>query len=339
MSQTPPLESAGVPAAAPLRVMEAVGMGWRLLKSDFWRLWVLVLVFNLLVLAGVMVGQCLGIVPIIGACFSCLAGIAMSLFVQPALDAGLFYAIRQKIDGAEARLDNLFAAFRWRYWESVVGGLPALAIGLAIGMAMLALGGVGWLMVMRMAGGDPERVFSQWEAAPPYALIGVAALVFLALILVASILRLFLVFIFLAVWDFPGRYWDPIAASLRLVWAHFWSVLGLFVLFALIGLAAFLIAIIPGGAIAGAGALALKSWNEPPVTFVILLGIGGLFFALVSVFTACGIGVWFYGAVIHLYRAWRGQPLVQPVIFPWQASASGEAPAAPEADEPPGSAP
>lgn len=339
MSQPPPLESAGVPAAAPLRVMEAVGMGWRLLKSDFWRLWLLVLAMNLILGAGAMVGQCLGIVPIIGACFSCLAGIAMSIFAEPALQAGLFYAIRQKIDGAEARLDNLLAAFRWRYWESVVGGLPTYAIWLAIGMAMLAIGGVGYVMVMRMSGGDPERVFSQWEGAPPYALIGVGALVILLVGLAAVVLQLFLIFVFLAVWDFPGRFWRPIATSIRLVRAHFLPVLGTGALFLLIYIGSVLIALLPGGAVAGAGALAERNWHDTPVTFIICTVIGGLLFLAADLFLVCSAGAWYHGVLIYLYRSWRGQPLVQPVIFPWQAPGSGEVPAAPEADEPPGSAP
>jgi len=339
MSQTPPLESAGVPAAAPLRVMEAVGMGWRLLKSDFWRLWVLVLAMNLIVGAGAMVGQCLGIVPIIGACFSCLAGIAMSIFVQPALQAGLFYAIRQKIDGAEARLDNLLAAFRWRYWESVVGILPSFAIGLAVVLVLILAGVVGYFGIMGLSGSDLEEVFSRWEVAPPYVLIGVGALVILLLVLAAAVLQLFLIFVFLAVWDFPGRFWEPIATSIRVVRAHFLSVLGTGVLFLLIYIGAVMIALLPGGAVAGAGALAERNWHDTPVTFIICAVIGGLLFLAADLFLVCSAGAWYHGVLIYLYRSWRGQPLVQPVIFPWQAPASGEVPAAPEADEPPGSAP
>ena len=343
MSSIASAEVPPVPPAGPLGVVGAMGMGWRLLKSDFWRLWLLALALNLILVAGAMVGQCLGVVPIIGACCSSIVSMAIGIFVQPALMAGLFFAIRQKIDGADVRLDNLFAAFRWRYWESVVGGLPALVIGFGVGLVMLLMAGAGYLVVMAISDGDPEhlsRLFRDWDDPTPYILIGVGVLALLLLVLVAALLQLFLIFVFLAVWDFPGKFWAPIATSFRLVWTHFWSVLGLFVLFALVGLAASLIAIIPGGAIAGAGALAMRSWDEPAVTSFILFGISLLVCMLVIVFLVCGISVWYHSSLIYLYRFWRGQPLVQPVTFPWQAApAGGEGPAVPGAGGPGGDLP
>jgi hypothetical protein len=320
MSSISSAEVPPAPPAGPLGVVGAMGMGWRLLKSDFWRLWLLALALNLILVAGVMVGQCLGVVPIIGACFSSIVSMAIGIFVQPALMAGLFFAIRQKIDGAGVRLDNLFAAFRWRYWESVVGGLPALVIGFGVGLVMLLMAGAGYLVVMGISDGDPERLFRNWDDPTPYILIGVGVLALLLLVLVAALLQLFLIFVFLAVWDFPGKFWAPIATSLRLVLGHFWSVLGLVVLFGLIGMGAFLVAAVPGGALAGAGALAQADWSQPPVQFLVLLGIGFLLFLAAELLLMCGLSVWCHSALIYLYRFWRGQPLVQPVTFPWQAA-------------------
>jgi hypothetical protein len=53
MAQTAPaLPAASGQPAAPLGVIDALGMGWRLLTSDFWGLWLPAFVLTLVLMAG-----------------------------------------------------------------------------------------------------------------------------------------------------------------------------------------------------------------------------------------------------------------------------------------------
>jgi hypothetical protein len=328
MSQTPPTDLPQDVSAAPLGVMEAVRMGWRLLRSDFWRLWLVALVLTAILMGAQIVCQCFGIVPLVGGLISAGISLAVALFAQPALESGLFYAIRQKIDGAGARVENLFAAFRWRYWETVVAALPGFGLGFAALLVIAVAGLIGFLVIMGVTDGNPEGLFEDWDVATPYLVIGAGVLIVLAVVLAAAILALFLVFVLLAVWDFPQRFWAPIAASLRLVRGHFWSVLGLAMLFGLVYAATFLVSVLPAGGLAGAGALLEQNWDRgPPVTFLIFLAGGFLLFYPLWVFMLCAVAVWWHATIIYLYRAWSGQPLVQTVTFPWELPASATAPA------------
>ena len=321
------------PPPPSLRACEGSGMAWRLLKSDFWRLWLLALVMNAIVFGAGLVGQCFGVVPLIGGCISATVGLAMALFLQPALQAGLFYAIRQKIDGADAKVENVFAAFRWRYWESVVGQLPSFAVGMAVALVLVVMVLVVVFVVWGMTNGNPEELLNRSDAATLWVFIGGCALALLAVVVAAWICQLFLVFILLAIWDLPGKYWEPIATSLSLVKAHFWSVFGLGIRFLLMVLVAFVLAAIFGGAVAGIGALAETDWHGTPTTFIICAVIGALLLYVVLGLLMCGVLVWYHAALIYLYRSWRGQPLVQSVRFPWEVDEP--AAAAPPGEPPP----
>ena len=310
----------------PLGAMDAAGMAWRLLRSDFWRLWLLVLVVNAILFGAGLVTQCAGMVPLVGGLISMALTMGIYVFGSPPLQAGLFYAISRKIDGGEAKVDSLFEGFKQRYWESVVAELPFLGIWVAFwGIVMVAIF-VG--VFVGAASGDGRGPFA--HGLTPAWIIGIVAagVVFLALLAAAAIFSLFLIFALLAVWDFPGRYGQSILTSMRLVRHHFWSVLGLALLLLLVGLAVAIVAAIPGGVLALAGGLAERNWKDMPMTFFLALGAGVIFFYAVVFLASAGVTAWYKAAVIYLYRSWMGQPLVQPlpeVLPPAFAGPQGDA--------------
>jgi hypothetical protein len=250
-----------------LGVIEAMRRGWAFLKGDFWPVWTVGLVAMLLMSA---IGGASGI-PYIGACIA----VAVGIFVQPPLTAGLFLAIRRAVDGGKANVGDLFEGFRQRYWESVVALLPpqlaagALAVVAGIGAMAMVIGA----SIMEGGGhghGDEEALL---------AALGIGALVFVPLALAVMVFSMFFIFAALAVWDHPGRGWEAARASMRLVWANFWSVLGLMILFGLV--------------------------NSAAAFLGLLACCVGMFFTVPVVM------VWQTATLIYLYRSWTGQALVQ----------------------------
>jgi len=255
----------GLPGGASVGVMDAVRMGWRLMMADFWPIWVLgLVVYAIQAGCGVV-----GATPYIGGCIV----LAVGIFVQAPLNAGLFFAVRRCIDGSPANVGDVFEGFRQRYWPSVVAIL--LPTGLSFAFGLLIAGGV-FAAIGVMTG--VEEHMSEEEML---AVVGVAMLVLVPLCIVFGLIMLLFVFSQLAVWDHPESGWQAMKDSVRVVKAHYMSSLGMILLFALIGLAA---------ALAG-----------------ILACCVGVFF------TAPLVMVWFNATLIYLYRSWTGQPLVQPI--------------------------
>jgi hypothetical protein len=276
MSET---SAAGVPPespGAPLGVIDAMRMGWRLLMSDFWMLWLLALV-----LFAVMMG-----VGLVSCCLLCLAPL-VAFFVHPPLEAGLFKALKGRIDGAAVNFNDLFAAFPECYWQAVLAGLPVILIDGAMQVVQ---------MPVRIAGQMAEPLSQElhWPAEVLIpVIIGVAGAVLL-FIVVLVIFRLFFAFSMLAIWDHKASGVEAIKTSMRLVKGHFWAVLGLSLLFALIGIAA---------------------------------AIVGLLACLVgTAITIPAVRIWHQITLVYLYRSWTGQPLVQ--ALPGEAPPG--APALPE---------
>lgn len=274
-----------MPGGETLGVMDAVRMGWRLMMADFWPIWLLgLVVYAIHAGCGVV-----GATPYIGGCIA----LAVGIFVQAPLNAGMFFAVRRCIDGAPAQVGDVFEGFRQRYWPSVVAVLLptglALAFGLLIFVGVFAAGGV-------MSGFEGHMSEDEMLVV-----VGVAMLVLVPLCIVFGLIMLLFVFSQLAVWDHPESGWQAMKDSVRVVKAHYMSTLGLMLLFALIGLAA---------ALAGIVACCV-----------------GLFF------TAPLVMVWYNATLIHLYRSWTGQPLVQPIAV--QVPAEGAGPVAPTDIEPP----
>jgi uncharacterized membrane protein len=95
------------------------------------------------------------------------------------------------------------------------------------------------------------------------------------------IVRLFFTFTLLAIWDRQDSGVEALKISMRLVKEHFWSVLGLTLLFVPIGIGAFLVGV--------------------------LACIVGL------LITIPAVTMWYKITLVYLYRSWTGQPLVQPL--------------------------
>ena len=221
--QLPPQTPNETWEGGPLGVMDAMGMGWRLMMSDFWPLWLVAFVFTAINFGIGLFGS----IPYLGACIA----LAAAIFVRPQLGAGLFLAVRQRVDGAAAEVRNVFEGFRLRYWQSVVAMLPLVLAGVGFGIvaSIVALsGGI-------LAGQEPG---SEEVVVPVLIIVGILLLVGLV------VFSLFFIFALLAVWDHPESGWEAAKASMRLVKDHFGSALGLGVLFALISLGAILAGLI-----------------------------------------------------------------------------------------------
>ena len=316
MSQDPGMQMReGLPGKGRLGVLDAWGMGWRLLKGDVWRVWLGVFVMGLIQVGMGLVNS----IPYLGACTS----LATTIFIQGPLAAGLFFAIRRRIDGAAAEVGNLFAGFQHRYWQSVVANLIIIGIMLGIGLAFVLVAGlivgVGAAITDGFRGSEPP-VF----LIIALVVVGVPALV--AMIAVG----LHFLFVFLAVWDYPRSGWQAIKASVRTVWANLGSVVGLQLLFFLV----WLVAMMPLGAFGLLFAIGLGSHSDG----LAVAGGAGLFVCVVGyVFLLPAITVWYQASLIYLYRSWTGQALVQPVVqaSPTAGAPGGEGPIPPTDIQPP----
>jgi hypothetical protein len=245
--------------------MDAVRMGWRLTMSDFWPVWLLGLVVVAIETACSMPGM----IPYIGGCIS----LAVGIFVQPALQAGLFYAVARKIDGAPAQVNDVFEGFRQRYWQSVVAVLPPMGISLGV---MLLIGTV--VAAVFLIGGAIGGHMGDEEML----VLGIiAGAICIPLVLALIVAMFFFMFSLLAVWDHPESGWEAVKDSVRVVKGHFLSVVGLILLFILISIGATLLGVI-----------------------ACCIGV---------FFTSPIVAVWFSASMIYLYRSWTGRPLVLPL--------------------------
>ncbi|MCX5654886.1 MAG: hypothetical protein NTY65_09595 [Planctomycetota bacterium] len=275
MRETSAAEVPPQPSGPALGVIEAMRMGWRLLMSDFWMLWLLALV-----LFAVLMG-----VGLVSCCLLCLAPLVM-FFVHPPLEAGLFKALKGRIDGDAVNFNDLFAAFPECYWQAVLAGLPAMAIDGAMQVVQFPV-----RIAFQFAEPLSRELHYPAEVLIPV-IIGAGAVVLLIFVALL-IFRLFFAFSMLAIWDRKESGIEAIKTSMRLVKDHFWSILGLSLLFVLIGIAA---------------------------------AIVGLLACLVGMaITIPAVRVWHQITLVYLYRSWTGQPLVQPL----PGAAMPDAPAPP----------
>lgn len=261
MSQTPDAARIGQGPAGPrLGVMEAVRMGWRLMMADFWRLWVVAFVFMVVMMGANMLG------------------IVATVLVLPPMLAGLFHVVARRIDGGPAEVGDVFAGFKERFGQSVVGLLPltlgsvVFAVLVALVIAVLVALGIG---IAVAAEGEDEVV-------AVVVIVGVLLLLAVELVLLAGLLvfGLFFRFVPAAVWDHPESGWAAAKASARLVRDHFLPMLGLLLLFWLIGMAAELL---------------------------------GMLACCVGVFfTVPAVMAWYVPTIVYLYRSWTGRPLAVP---------------------------
>jgi hypothetical protein len=201
--------------------MEAVGLGWTLVTRDFWPVWLVGLVFLLLQGAG----NILGAIPYIGILFSIVIAIA----VNPALQAGLMYAVLRKMDGAAANPSDIFEGFKTRYGDAIVVMLPIWGAFIVVGGALV----IGVVVVMYAVGGRGSGL------SPVVILVLVlAALVFTFLsMLLNSVMWL----AYAALWDTYASGWAAFIAAARIVMARFLPTCGVIVLFLAFMLAALIL--------------------------------------------------------------------------------------------------
>jgi len=241
-------------AGAPLGVFDALGLGWRLMASDFWRLWLVALVLMLVVMG------------------ASVFGLPATILVVPPLVAGLFYVLGRRMDGHPTGVADLFTGFKKRFGESVIAYLPvslgSIVFGVVFTLATWLL--MGLCFAVAAAAEGEEAVVGVTVVVG----ILVGAGLYVCLIAGLSLLVVFFYFVPAAVWDYPGSGWEAAKASMGLVRDHFLSMLGLLVVFTVIGWAA---------------------------------GIVGMLLCCVGwLFTTPVITVWFYATLLYLYRSWTG---------------------------------
>ena len=224
MAQTAPvLPSVPGRPVAPLGVIDALGMGWRLLMSDFWGLWLPAFVLTLVMMA------------------ASNFGIIAAVLVQPPLMAGLYWLVARKIDGAPVQIGDVFEGFQQRFGQSVLAMLPVSLASLVFGVAIAAVVMVTMFGGMAIAGvgahGEEEAIAAVVVVLGILVGGGLLLVIFLALL----IFCMFFTFALPAVWDHPESGWEAVRVSARLVRSRFWSVLGLAILVLLITTAANLV--------------------------------------------------------------------------------------------------
>ena len=294
-------------------VFEAARLAWVLVRSDYWRLWLVGFVCGLLGMATGFVG-----------CVPCVGPLIASLFLQAQLGAGLFYAVRVRMDGGAAEVPNLFAGFSQRYMQSLVAWAPvSVAVFIATVVTQVMRVGIQiGVMVLLDQSRTPEN-----EAMAVGIGLGGAALLLLVWLAV-GVFALFFTFALLAVWDYPASGWEAVRVSARLVRQHFFRVLGFALLVVVISLAA----VVPFF-LFGTGAVVLTVFKAPLV-FTVIVGCVALLVGLATfVLIGPAVTVWSRATLVCLYRSWTGQPLSQPAVASGPPAGGGPIP--PTSIEPP----
>ena len=211
MSETPAsLPSPAGRPAAPLGVLDAIGMGWRLMTSDFWRLWVVAFLAFIL---------------------SALAGPG-AIIVAPPLAAGMFYVLALRMQGRPFRVGDLFQGFSQRFKPSLIAGL--------IPYGVLYLGPLLWVPFhLLCVFGAMAVAEGMRDEAGGFAFAGFICLdilVYTLIMLGVLVVRMLFTFAQCAVWSFPNSGWEGAKDAVRLARDHIGSVIGLWLLFVLIWL-------------------------------------------------------------------------------------------------------
>ena len=202
----------GISGEGRLGVIDAYRLGWRFMKKDFWRHWLLAFVFLLLLMAS-------GFVPF------------GQFIAGPPLAAGFLYVLMQRIDGRASGVGGLFEGFKQRFAQSIVSLLPVLIVWFVLTIIYLAAYFVLVFPILMSAGPDHSPDMQKYFSVfiPFMVVANISGIV-------VSVFYLFFVFAPLAVWDCPRSGWEAAKVSMRMVRDRFWSVLGFGVLGWLIGL-------------------------------------------------------------------------------------------------------
>ena len=240
-------------AGRPLGVIEAIQMARNLICVDFWPLWVCALLAMMI---------------------PAFAG-PLAIVVGPPMAAGLFYVLGMRISGQKVEIGKVFEGFSQRFKQSFMAGLVPYGAGLAAGLLWVPVHLAIIFGMFGLTAATDER------NAPVvfFPLLCVDFMIFGVLTLAALVVRLFFIFAQCAVWDHPESGWEAAKRSARMVWGNLGSVIGLLVLFWLIGVA---------GTLVGLAACCIGVYFTMPV-----------------------VDLWYSATVLHLYRSWTGRPLAQ----------------------------
>ena len=205
---------AAVPSDQPLDVSLALSSGWALFKQHM----------------GIMIGAGAIYLAILIAAGVVGAVIPFAQFlVQGPLTGGLIILTLNLSRYDQAEISDLFSGFKnygWLLLLSLVQGAVVVA-AIIPGAIVMIVGGLLPVMQAQQAGGNPEF------GGASIALLIVGFLLFLVLATIAVVLTYFWYFL---VADKRGEFGEALAAGYRAGKMNFWSILGLVILFGLIGM-------------------------------------------------------------------------------------------------------
>ncbi len=203
---------AAVPSDQPLDVSIALSSGWALFKQHM----------------GIMIGAGAIYLAILFAAGMVGAVIPFAqIFVQGPLTGGLIILTLNLSRYDQAEISDMFLGFKnygWLLLLSLVQG--AVVFAAIIPGAIMIVGGLLPVMQAQQAGGTPEL------GGTSIALLIVGFLLLLVLATIAVVLTYFWYFL---VADKRGEFGEALAAGYRAGKMNFWSILGLVILFGLVG--------------------------------------------------------------------------------------------------------
>lgn len=189
--------------------------GWNLLKDNFGVVFGGCAIFMLIQMGMGVLGN----IPLVG-----LLVTVASLIITGPLTGGVYYLLLKVIRRQATEVGEVFAGFRFAFGQLLAGYLvPALITGLSTvpGIALMAFS------IFTMA---------QANAADALNLV-LAGLGFILLIVPATYLGVSWIFTLPLVMDKGLDFWTAMGVSRKMVGKHFWLVLGLIVVCALINMA------------------------------------------------------------------------------------------------------
>ena len=222
---TPPPFSIGGTAALPveeilardydLDIGNCISRGWNLLKENFGLLFC-----GLLIYVGVEFALgALGAIPIIGALFS-----LANIFVVGPLLGGLYYINLQAIRRQPASAGDVFAGFRTAFLQLFLGNLIS---GLLAVLCLIPAGIVALLTIL------PAVIHHEQPGSAALAILIAVALV---CVIPVVFLQINWVFTLPLIIDRKMNFWPAMQLSWKMTTKHWWQVLGLLVLVALINI-------------------------------------------------------------------------------------------------------
>ncbi len=224
----PPVTGAAVPERPPtpadfaardyaLHVGACFSRGWKLFQANFALLFLAPLIYNAIQGA---IGV-LAMIPFLGT----LISLGNLVFVLGPFGGGLFLVFIKALRGQPGEIGDVFAGFRFRYWQLCLGFLiPTL-------LASLPLAPAGMVAMLSFI---PAIVANQAPNVPILVIAGIVGLLGLIGTLYLSIGWMFTLPLVI---DRRMDFWSAMWASWKMVNRHWWSVFALVLLVWLLNLA------------------------------------------------------------------------------------------------------